>query len=233
MSTSGGQRLQNATAHLTAAALATLFSAPTTLIPAPGANRAITVLGITWETVPGSTLYNAVDGGLYYAGLVVTGNRIDASLGVLLMTSGGGFTPEVITGLTSFHVPVATASLVNKAVIVSMPLANPERFGPIVTSSLANGGAGYVIGDTGTLDVQDVGAPAAYVVDTVGGGGTVLTYHLTAVGAAYSTAENPVTTVAGGSQPGIGTGLTLNITAISPADGDLYVTAFYETITTH
>lgn len=81
-------------------------------------------------------------------------------------------------------------------------------------SSLNAGGVSYAPGDTGTVTTGS--ADATYIVNTVDGGGAVLTYTLTSAGTAYVTGTN-ISTATGGGQPGVGTGLTLDITAGSGA----------------
>lgn len=86
--------------------------------------------------------------------------------------------------------------------------------GLIQTTTLANGGAGYAVGDTGIILTGD--DTATYEVLTVDGGGAVLTYSITVPGAAY-VVENGVGTVTGGAQAGAGAGFTVNITAVAYA----------------
>lgn len=236
MSTSGGIRaggLSVATLHVTAAQLSTLFSAPVTLVAAPGANTAIAVLGIEYETVAGNSVWAMNNAGLYYAGNVAASMAINDGLGNMNLFGSTSLTSEVQRAAFASPLTTDTAKVADKAVIVAERTANDVRSSTIVTTTLANGGAGYVIGDTGTIDTPTVGPVAAYVVDTVGALGIVLTYHVVAGAGLYDTANNPHTTTAAGAQPGVGTGLTLNITAIAVATGDLYVTAFYQTFTTH
>lgn len=116
--------------------------------------------------------------------------------------------------------------------------------GPIDSSVLLAGGSGYAVGDTGTVtggindatyvvtsinetgngsgyaigDTGSVGGGAGdalYVINTVDGSGAVTGMHLTATGSNYLTAKD-VPTFTGGGQPGIGTGLTIDITVNSP-----------------
>lgn len=128
--------------------------------------------------------------------------------------------------------------------------------GPIVSSVLSGGGSGYTVGDTGTVTggindaayiITSVNAAgdgvgyatgdtgtiltgsmnAAYVVNTVDGSGAVTSASLTNAGSGYVTANN-VGTATGGFQPGIGTGLTFDITAATPGGP---ITAFTLTAT--
>ena len=78
----------------------------------------------------------------------------------------------------------------------------------ILTSALGAGGALYAVNDTGTITTG--GANAAYIVDTVDGGGAVLTYHLTNAGTGYVVGAGQATATGGG-QPGVGTGMTIDV----------------------
>jgi hypothetical protein len=116
--------------------------------------------------------------------------------------------------------------------------------GPIASSALQSGGSDYAVNDTGTVTggindatyiVNTVNATgngtdyaandtgtittgdgnATYIINTVGGSGQVTGMHITSPGTNYLTANN-VATATGGAQPGVGTGLTLDITVTSP-----------------
>jgi hypothetical protein len=80
------------------------------------------------------------------------------------------------------------------------------------TIALFNG-AGYAIGDTGTI-LGTTGTPATYQILTVSGGGGVLTYFITSPGDGYLPVPL-VATATGGSQPGVGTGFVIDIITIT------------------
>lgn len=236
MSTSGGVVLgapMLATAHLTAAAVGTLFSVPTTIIAAPGANKVIDVLGVAYESVAGNSVWAANSGGLYYAAQLATSHAIEGSLNVLDLFSATDIASEIVSGIGTNENVFTTATVANSAVIVGRPTANPVRSAPIATKSINAAGTAYVAGDTGTIDSPTFGTPTGYVIDTVGALGIVTAFHLTASTAGYDPASGPFTTTAGGSQPGIGTGFQVNVLTIAAATGDLYVTVHYSTVTTH
>jgi len=86
--------------------------------------------------------------------------------------------------------------------------------GGIATSTLDDGGSGYVIGDTGTVTTGN--GDATYVVNTLSGS-AVATYTITAPGTEYSVGTGQGTAV-GGAQPGVGAGFTIDVTAIAAAD---------------
>lgn len=234
MSTSGGVRADSeAVAHLNGAAIATLFSAPTLIVPSPGAAGGLVVTELVAEFVPGVIGY-ALGGGalsLYYSGGVPIATRRAAGTLAGNLTAGP---PTHNIGTQVGRNQVWLASLIeNRSLSVGDITANPTPSGPIVTTTLDAGGAAYAIGDTGTVDGNAYGAAAAYVVDTVDGLGAVLTYHLSAAGDGYTTGANPRTTTDAGAQPGIGVGFQVNVTALPPNDGDLYVTAFYSLLALH
>ncbi len=81
----------------------------------------------------------------------------------------------------------------------------------IISFTIADGGTGYAMGDTGTI-AQGVGA--IYTVNTVGGGGAAATITISPRGAGYVVGST-VATAAGGAQPGAGSGMTLTITAVN------------------
>lgn len=84
--------------------------------------------------------------------------------------------------------------------------------GIISVSFLGFGGAGYAHNDTGTI-TGTFGTPATYIVDTVDGGGAVLTYTLTSDGSGFTTGV--FLAAAGGGQPGIGTGFNIGVSAVT------------------
>ena len=101
---------------------------------------------------------------------------------------------------------------------------------PAATYTTAVGGQGYAINDTGRIP-RGTG-DANYKVTGVGAGGAVTTYTLTSAGTTYNSGVN-VQTARGGSQPGQGVGLVLNITASSgPITGSTLGTPGGTTYTT-
>lgn len=90
-----------------------------------------------------------------------------------------------------------------------------EATGPIAQTTLATGGTGYALNDTGTVHMTGGSNDATYTVTAVSSG-VVTAYNLTGVGTAYPVTPNgtteAATTATGGAQPGSGTGLTFNAT---------------------
>lgn len=100
-------------------------------------------------------------------------------------------------------------------------------WGPIASSTLSDGGggAGYASGDTGNV-TSPGGADATYTVTTVDGDGDVLTYTLDTPGNSFTTATD-MATVAGGSQPGAGTGFMIDVIVSQCETGTALVTGTY------
>jgi len=107
--------------------------------------------------------------------------------------------------------------------------------GPITSSSLGAGGSGYAPGDTGTVSGAG-SADATYTVNTVNGGGAVLTYTLTSQGTNYSAQSGVSTTVSTGGGNGAftvnvlsdaGSGATFNILTVTEGNGSLDVVIAY------
>ncbi len=89
--------------------------------------------------------------------------------------------------------------------------------GGVVATSVVNApGSGYAPGDTGAFAAGN--GDALYVIDTVDGGGGVLTFHRSADGTLYPTASGVATSVSTGTGDGA---FTVDITAspIVPATG--------------
>lgn len=88
--------------------------------------------------------------------------------------------------------------------------------GIISNSIVAFAGTSYAINDTGILtQALPIGSTTAtYKVLTVSGGGAVLTYILTNPGSGYANTQVSPTAVGGG-QPGAGTGLFIDIIAVT------------------
>lgn len=241
MSTSGGTSGDgdsSATAHLNAAAMATMFSAPTVLIAAPGVGKVAVITSCVLEFKVG------VDG---FAGFptpkVFYGSPAGQDAGVLVGETFPAGAPP--TSVVCPPLPLATtgvgngsyprASCENQPLVVGVATANPDRAGPIVTATIAVAGTGYALNDTGTISADPNGytGGATYRVTAVGALGIVTGFTVTAAGDGYTTTSNPLATATGGAQPGAGSGLTVNVTAIHAADGDLYVTATYRILTLH
>lgn len=239
MSTSGGTPAGTPTVvtrTVTAAQIATLHSVPVTLIAAPGAGKVL-------QIVQGSYLefLTGVDGFADFPTPVLTygagGSKATWGVGetfpaaapptsTWMQLSGG----DQATGSPQSYDRAAVA---NKAIILDCAPGNPNRAGPIVTAAIAAGGAGYAPLDTGTIDTDPSGytGGATYRVDTVGAAGIVTALTITGAGNGYTTINNPAATTVGGGQPGVGAGLTVNVTAITPIDGSLVVTLAYLTVT--
>lgn len=79
------------------------------------------------------------------------------------------------------------------------------------TVSITGGNAGSGYAPTDFVQLSGAGdSNALFTIDTVGGGGTVLTGHISSIGSGYSVASGVTTTA----QSGIGTGLELDILTI-------------------
>lgn len=86
--------------------------------------------------------------------------------------------------------------------------------GVIVSSTVGIPGTGYVVGDTGNITGGD--GSATYQIASVGGLGDVISFAVPGTGHIYAVNASQAT-VNGGSQPGIGTGFTVNILAVTGA----------------
>lgn len=242
MSVSGGQSdalaTRSASAVVTAAEIDTLNSAPIELAAGvPGS--LLWVVAATLEFVAGLNGFDTFAPIIFYTDPSEAANA----------ASNAFWAPPTFANVIPFSVWAESPGIISNPevgqqwapsivdgapLVLAVPNDDPQRAGPIVTSALDDGGLGYAVGDTGEIVVDFYNPTAQYVIDTVAPvTGAVLTYHLTSAGNGYSTLDNPLDTATSGAQPGIGTGFTVNVTAIPPTDGTLYVTAYYKVIPLH
>jgi hypothetical protein len=216
----GQLALSSTIVTLPAAQLRALHTTPITLVPAPGLGKVVinilTYLSLHFGTAPFQP--SGADGVI----VGYQGAQSQVILGPInsfleLSASTIFYNPA---NLSTVLIPASQAS--NLPILISAE--SDFTFGKISTTTLAAGGLGYAPNDTGVISTGS--ANATYQVLTVGGGGAVLTYSITAPGTAYTTG-NGVATATGGAQPGAGAGFTVNITAVAQGDGLLQVTTYY------
>ena len=150
------------------------------------------------------------------------------SLDSLVVSSGGLLTAagSMFAYTGAFPGPYAISPGDDNSAVVLSAL-NDYNAGPIATATLGAGGLGYLAGDTGTITTGN--GNATYQVLTVGAGGDVLTFSITAPGTRYTVGAGQATAT-GGAQPGVGVGFTVNITAVQTGDGTLKVVTYYQII---
>lgn len=219
----GASALLENTVALTSAQILAWGASPVVLVPAPGAGKIIVVLGLAYTYDFGTLAYNTASSDnirVRYAG--ASADQVTATLSNFL----NGVTTSSFAYQSGLVPPGGTIlpGDDNQATEINGPSYNE---GPIKTTTLGAGGAGYAANDTGTI--QGDSGDATYKVLTVGAGGAVLTYQITGAGTTY-TVRNGATTATGGAQPGVGVGFTVNITAVSTGDGTLKVTTYYQVL---
>jgi hypothetical protein len=164
----------------------------------------------------------------YHAGDLVSteatnyGNRDNGTFFEVTSVNGSG-------GITGLEVSCSGTDIAGLASVL------PD--GNITASTLNSGGMSYAPGDTGTISGAGDGS-AQYTILTVSGGGAVLTYSIGPnQGNGYVPATN-ISTSTGGSQPGSGTGFTINVQSgggtgaqlnltVLTGDGTLTLTLWY------
>lgn len=219
----GQQAMLISTVNLTAAQIKTLHSAPVQAVSTPGVGKILVVVAVATvykfnttvflpPTVAGAQLeFPSRPGGPLSGQLTATLNAGTDSFALL----GAGFA-------SGFNIlPGADNQPLNFVSDIDFPN------GAITATTLGAGGAGYAPNDTGTITTDS--ADATYKVLTVGGGGAVLTFQITGAGTSYAPG-NGKATATGGAQPGVGTGLTINVTTVAVGDGTLKVVTYYQII---
>ena len=103
----------------------------------------------------------------------------------------------------------------NQLFVVANGSAYVAAYGQAIsTTTNANSGSGYAVGDTGTVDGGLI--PAQYIVTSVNGTGGVTGYTITYNGTGYTVTGGASTTTFAGAQPGNGDGsfaITINTVA--------------------
>lgn len=222
---SGGSLLKIATVTLTGAQLAAINGTPVTAIAAQGAGKFPLLQGTviqaqyTTGTVP-YTIYGnlRILGNLGVSGLnLIDQNNISFTIG----------TDSVSTGEFQTLQRSGTASQFDNLALIIKALSTST--GRVTASNVTAGNAGLLYAPGDSFLITGAGGNAAGIIDTVGVGGNVLTYHFTAQGTGYAVANNKATTTGGA-----GSGFEIDITAIqsvSAGDGTLTLTIPYIVVT--
>lgn len=195
--------------------LAGLTANPLLVVPPPGANKAIVLLG----GVASVRLHadSNLEVGTYQ--LRYADDGTDDLFGTDLFDGATADTDEI------HFIPAAEPSGSVLAVedVEDLGLylheVTPSLIpGPVVTHALGAGGANYVIGNV--LTVGD----AEFTVDTVDGGGAILTYTLTDPGTTVEVGDDQAAT------GGAGTGAKFDITAIdaSAQTAEINLKVYYD-----
>ncbi len=226
---------------LSADDLAALADTCVEVVPAPGASKINYVLSMVFESVYDTHAFDAGGNIRAYVGPVDGYDDTTCSLttqdgignAILLQRANALDSPQLSTwagqGFNDQDAEVsykASADLANQPVCIFADDNFTKTKGAINASALGSGGTGYSSGDTGTVTGNN-GTGATYTVTGVNTG-AVTTYTLSAHGHEYSTGSG-ASTATGGSQPGSGTGFTIDISTVTldTPDSQLRVTTFY------
>jgi len=219
MSTSGGSRGELQIAHtiLGTNGLATLGSVPVTI-------PVLNPLGRLLVATQYVAQFLHTDATFDFSGDHLTlkdsagGNLLEPSMQIL--TTDQTEAEPVVTAQRN------TASMAGAGFVLGTKTnTDPTRTGPMFLITVQAGGLGYAVGDTGSVDNNGTGG--TYTVLAIGALGVVTQVAVDARGANYDTAHNPHSTTPGGFQPGVGAGLTVNVTAIFNGTAELMVAVAY------
>lgn len=161
-------------------------------------------LGILTSSLSAGILTSSLGGGgaNYAIGdtFAISMGDMDAT-GIVDTISGGAVLTYHLTNIGTNYIPGSAVATVATGV---QPGAGTGLTINILT---VGGGSGYAPNDTFTVSAGNMDATG--IVDTVSSG-AVTAYHLTSVGSNYSVTSG-APTVTSGVQPGVGTGLSLNV----------------------
>lgn len=219
----GQQPLDTSVTHITSAQLQALKNTPVQLVSAPGAGKIVVVFGVAIVYGFGTVAYFCGGNDRLQFLYGPAGDLVTIYINDAITQPQSTFDYESGTGQGSpdFILPGDD----NSPIIVTA--SNLYNQGPIKSSTLGAGGAGYAVNDTGTITTGT--GDATYKILSIGALGAVATYQITFAGTQYAVL-NGVPTATGGAQPGVGVGFTINITAVTVGDGTLKVVTYYQTI---
>jgi hypothetical protein len=237
-----------ATATLTAAQIRNLNATPKQLLASPGAGKGYMVLGVETQALPSTTPFGVPANARLSAGGLnqvlndysswETGRFDQGASTATLYALNGTLSSENMSLFVSSQ-PPATPGVFPPALIANQPLVigntgHDFTGGAILAATLANGGSGYANGDEFTIGFAGPtsGGPAHGIVDTVDGGGAVLTFHISAAGDPgspyFSDYGNPYsTTKLGGGGDDL---LTITVTSTGQGNGQLVASIAYAII---
>lgn len=203
---------------LSSAQLLNLANTAVEMIPAPGLNK-----GIIVTEVLSTYNFNTLDYPSLTPVLIYGANEsvsYNADIAPFLGLAESAVLNSTFEG-NNFTKAIAANAAVNLKYVGNDDLAA----GPIATTTLDSGGSGYAPGDTGGISAGD--SDATFIVDTVDGGGAVLSYTIASAGTGYSVSSGVGTTVNTG---GGDSSFTLNITAVQTGDGTGTIEVFYRIV---
>lgn len=213
----GGGTIQSITIALTANQINHLFSVPVTLVPAPGAGKLINPLQAT-ALFKANTLRFGKAGATIATGYGSCATIAPYDLAAFVIQAVS--TVEVDQTAGAYSKP--SAALDNQPLVACGLVSDFVSGGAVATSNLhaGGGGTGYAPGDTGGFN----DCTALYTIDTVGGGGDVLTYHLTNTGYECPIISNEGTFTNDGTGDG---NFTVDIATVNPGNGSGTITILY------
>lgn len=140
---------------------------------------------------PGGTRYSVGDTG------IIDGGSFDATYIVNSVNGNGSVLTYTITGSGSNY------TINNKSRTGQAGIQPGNGVGlTLDILSINSGGSGYVVGDTGYIAGGNNNS--TYIIDTVDGNGSVLTFTITDSGSLYNDTQLYAQTINSGGQPGIG-----------------------------
>lgn len=237
--------------ELTAAQINHLGSAPVSVVPAPGAGRAIIPVSVTLQHTAGTVAFGDAQFinpmAVFFDGTMTkleNGHSPPFIVGYFVtfsypVSTFGFASPGVIinsaAGVASFvgvSMDIPLTSVENKSLLLHSLLYNDDDnidyidYGAIDSNDLNVGGSGYIVGDIGVVGGTGTSHSAEFVVDSVDGSGAVVDYHLTSNGYGYKIGVGPTGRSTGGGD----NNFSININSITPGNGSGKVIVIYDII---
>lgn len=200
------------------------------IVPAPGPGLMIWPVSALLEGVRG-TVGAFIEGGdgvmLWFGDPQGPTNKFGLALPTVLLSQQSN---DVALTPTNSSTPISSNQAENAPLVLGS--LDPIFDAAPLVAVTPLGGAGYVVGDTG--DILNVNGSNPYTVLSVDGGGAPLTISIDPIeeGSVFVAADIQ-NTETGGEQPGVGTGLQIQVDEVAVCDARLELEVLYRLAAVH
>lgn len=223
--------LSSVRATIDADAVRALHETFPVIVPAPGPGLMIWPVSVRIEGVCGTVgAFSETGDGmlLWFGDPQGPTNKFGLALPTVLTSQQSN---DVALTPTNSSTPISSNQAENAPLVLGSldPIVDAA---PLVAVTPAGGGTGYVVGDTG--DILNSNGSNPYTVLSVDEGGSPLTISLDPIAEGSSfVATNIQSTETGGEQPGVGTGLQIQVDEVEACDARLELEVLYRLAAVH
>lgn len=191
------------------------------IVPSPGMGKALQFLNVFAMPTPGTIPFSSVDANIFYDGdtTQLVGNNSFMSLGFGTDPPPSTvFATSIGSGVENF----TRGTIEDTGLMLKTDTQNATE-GALLTGTVSDGGSGYAIGNTFTVD----GFTGSFHVTTLGAPGVVTAFAVDDGGFAFDPSMTGLTTTA---TSGGGSGLIIDVATVTPANGTARVKITYDIV---